>query len=77
MPQARGCLAWPPREADLTSHMNITRSLCTLSGPTNRLISDAKMVTECAKSVPAPRDAAAPAMFARFVACARQRMATG
>ena len=54
--------------------MNTTRPLCTLCGPTNRSIADSKMVTECAKSVPAPRDADAPAMFARFVACARERM---
>ena len=66
----------PPREADLTSHMSTIRSLCTLSGPINRSISDAKMVTECAKCVPEPRGAAATAMFARFVACARERMAT-
>ena len=49
--------------ADLTGHMNITRPLCTLSGPTNRSLPDAKMVTECAKCVPAPRDAPAPAML--------------
>ena len=54
---AEGIPAWPPARADLTSHKNITRPLCTLSGPTNRSIPDRKMVTECAKSVPAPRDA--------------------
>ena len=43
----------PPREADLTSHMDTTRSLCTLSGPTNRSIPDRKMVTERANGVPA------------------------
>ena len=74
MPQARG-VSHGRREADLTSHMNTTRPLCTLSGPTNRPVSDAKMVTECAKSVPAPRDADALAMFARFVAYARERTA--
>ena len=61
-------------EADLSSHMNTTRSLCTLYGPTNRAEPDNKMVTECAKCVPALRDAAAPAMFALFVACARERI---
>ena len=76
MQQAWERLAWPPREADLTSHMNTTRSLCTLSGPTNRSITGSKMVTECAKCVPAPRDAAALAMFVLFVARARERMAT-
>ena len=57
MAAARSCL---------TGHINITRHLCTLSGPTNRSITDAKMVTECAKCVPAPRDAPAHAMFALF-----------
>ena len=61
-----GRLAWPSREADLTSHINTTRPLCTLSGPTKRAESDSKMVTECAKCVPALRDAAAPAMFDLF-----------
>ena len=67
-PRAEGVLAWPPRETDLTSHMNIMRPLCTLSGPTNRAEPGSKMVTECAKCVPAPRDAPALAAFARFVA---------
>ena len=51
-------------QADPTSHMKITRPLCTLSGPANRSIPDAKMVTECAKCVPAP-----PGMACGRVVC--------
>jgi hypothetical protein len=41
--------AWPPREAELTGHKNITRPLYVLYAPTNRSIPDSKVVTECAK----------------------------
>ena len=54
------------REVNLISHKRITCPLCTLSGPTNRSIPDSKMVTECAKCVPAPQEAPAPATFAPF-----------
>jgi hypothetical protein len=56
----------------LTSHSRISFPLCVLCAPTNRPIPDSKMVTGCAKSVPAPRGGRVRAMFVRFAARARK-----
>jgi hypothetical protein len=65
---ARRHLAWPPRDAGLTSHKNITHPLCTLSGPTIRFKPDSKMVTECAKCARHPECARPRGACPRFAA---------